>query len=196
MPGSPTSRNRRPAPATASSRPARSSASSDSRPTKRAASRLGRGLGRRCEVEPGSWRRIAWWQLAQLAAGLDAELLDERACVPPDTPRAPRPGGPSGTEQSISWPAGAHAAGARRPAPRARRRARRGGRWPDPARFAPRDRRGAAPPAARSRPARSAGRRNRRARAPPERQRLAQRALVLQPLEALQIQLVRSTRSR
>ena len=201
MPGSPLSRKRRPRPAKASSRPASSSASSRSRPTNEppGASARRRGVG---ASSPGSCRRIACVELAQLAAGLDAELVDERRRAPPGRPRAPRPGGRSGRGEHQLAAQALPQRMLARSAPRARRRARRGGRARGRRRSAARARRAAAPRAARSPPARTARRRGRRAAAratarapraaspPPSRDPRA-RGLGDEPLEAVEVELGR-----
>ena len=113
-------------------------------------------------------------ELLQRRSGLDAELVDERAPGDPRTPRAPRPGGPSGRARGAAGRAAARGTDALRRAPRARRSAPRAGRARARPRCAPRPRR-AAPPRA-VRPRRGERRREevRERRAAPERQRLAQ----------------------
>ena len=122
-----------PTPARARSQRARSHASSRSRPTSAGAapassSRGSRGPG--LEVERGVLAQDRLVQLAQLGAGLDADLVDQQAAAPRGTPRAPRPGARSDTARASAGRAGARAAGARRRAPRARPPGRRGGRAP------------------------------------------------------------------
>ncbi len=92
----------------------------------------------------GSWARIASCRRAQLGAGLDADLLDQRRRARRGRPPAPRPGGRSDTARACAARAAARAADARRRAPRARRSPRRGGRPPGRRRSPARWRAGAA----------------------------------------------------
>ena len=75
----------------------------------------------------GSWREDLLVQALQLGARLDADLVDEPGARRRGRPRAPRPGGRSGTARASAARAGAPAAGARRRARRARRAPRDGG---------------------------------------------------------------------
>ena len=165
MPGSPTSRNRRPRPANASSSPATSSASSASRPTNAPRRRLGRRLGHRAAVESRILHEDRLVKLAEPAAGLDAELLDERPsrCLV-GLERLGLAPGPVEAEHQLAaqtLPQRVLAS----PAPPARRRARRDDRWRDRRRSAARAPPGAAPRDGRSPPGRTAHRRGRRAAA-------------------------------
>ena len=130
IPGSPASRNRRPWPAKASSRPPTSSASSRSRPTNapRWASTAGSAppAPRRRQVQCRVLREYRPLELAEPLARLDAQLLDQRPARVLVGLQRVRLAVASGRGPASAAPAGAPGRDARRSAPPAGRRPRRG----------------------------------------------------------------------
>ena len=94
MPGSPTSRKRRPRPANGVVEAGDELGQLALAADERARAGPAVGLRGRGEVERRVLAQDRLLELAQLAAGLDAELVDERAGAPPGRPRARPPGGP------------------------------------------------------------------------------------------------------